>query len=211
MQENPCASGGPARQVQARKAAIDELFRFAQTTLAQDGVTPASLQRIEQALARLAARKPLFDPQEFPAAPAEGNVALYQLRVQEDEALALYLNVLQPGQQTRPHNHKTWAAIAAIEGQELNRVYRRCDDGSEPTRAALEIVREVTVEPGRSISFMPEDIHSIHGQGTDTIRHLHMYGRPLDKLDQREGFDLQTGEVVSYNKNYMTPAIIAAG
>jgi len=211
MQENPCTSNVSAQQVQDRRVAIDDLFNFVQTTLVQDGVTPASLQRIEQALARLAARKALFDPQEFPASPADGNVALYQLRVQEDETLALYLNVLQPGQQTQPHNHKTWAVIAAVEGQELNRVYRRCDDGSDSTRAMLEVVREVTVEPGRSISFMPEDIHSIHGQGTDIIRHLHMYGRPLDKLDQREGFDLQTGAVVSYNKNYMTPAIIAAG
>jgi len=206
MQEKNSASS-----VQARKAVIDELFDFAQTTLAHDGVTPASLQRLEEALARLAARQSLFDAQEFPAAPVEGNVALYQLRVQEDEALALYLNVLQPGQQTRPHNHKTWAVIAAVEGQELNRVYKRCDDGSDPTRATLEVVREITVEPGRSISFMPEDIHSIHGQGSGIIRHLHMYGRPLEKLSQREGFDLQTGEVVSYNKNYMTPAIIAAG
>jgi len=200
-----------ASSVQARRAAIDDLFNFAQTTLAQDGVTPASLQRIEAALARLAARHSLFDPQEFPAAPAAGNVALYQLRVQDDDALALYLNVLQPGQQTQPHNHKTWAVIPAIAGQELNRVYRRCDDGSDPTRATLEVVREVTVEPGRSISFMPEDIHSIHGHGSGIIRHLHMYGCPLDKLTQREGFDLQTGAVVSYNKNYMTPPIIAAG
>jgi len=201
----------PAERVQVRKLAIDGLFDFAQQTLAHAGVTPSSLHRIEQALAALAARRSLFDVQDFPAVTGSNGKALYQLRVQDDDALALYLNVLQPGQQTRPHNHKTWAAIAAIEGQELNRVYRRCDDGTEPMWAALEIVREVTVEPGRSISFMPEDIHSIHGQGGEVIRHLHMYGCPLDKLSAREGFDLQTGQVVNYNKNYMTPAIITSG
>jgi len=204
MKKEACVS----TLAQEREAAITMLFGFAKKTLAREGVTDASLQSIENELAQLAAQKHFFSIEEFPASTTEGGIALYQLRVLEDNSLALYLNVLQPDKQSKPHNHKTWATIAAVEGEELNRIYRRRDDGSDPTRADLEVAREITVQPGNSTHFMPEDIHSIHGKGTDTIRHLHMYGCPLDKLSGREGFDLETGAVVNYNNNYMTPAII---
>lgn len=196
---------------QEREAAITKLFNFAKKTLARDGVTDSSLQNIENELAQLAMQKHIFSLEEFPASTKEDGIALYQLRVLDDDLLALYLNVLQPGKQSKPHNHKTWATIAAVEGAETSRVYRRLDDGSDPVRAHLEVEREVVVQPGSSIHLMPEDIHSIHGQDTGIIRHLHMYGCSLEKLTGRQGFDLETGEIVNYNKSYMVPSIILAG
>ena len=110
-----------------------------------------------------------------------------------------------PGNATKPHDHTTWAVVSAVDGQELNRVYRRTDDGSAPGRASLELEREVMVEPGRGIALMPEDIHSIHTSGTAPAWHLHVYGLALEKLDTRQGFDLEQGTVQPYNKAFMKP------
>jgi hypothetical protein len=56
---------------------------------------------------------------------------------------------------------------------------------------------------------MPEDIHSIHTTGAVPTRHLHMYGLALEKLDNRKGYDPETGAVVPYNKNFMKPTATA--
>jgi predicted metal-dependent enzyme (double-stranded beta helix superfamily) len=94
--------------------------------------------------------------------------------------------------------------IVAVEGQELNRVYRRAG-GNGPGQERIELEREVMVEPGRGIAFMPDDIHSIHTAGSVPTRHLHVYGLALEKLDGRKAYDAETGEVKPYNVNFLRP------
>jgi len=191
-----------------RHVAVKALMSKVQAIMAANDLTRATLAKVEGALDVLACTPGLFDPAEYPASTDPGGIALYQIHVEPNNGLALYLNVLQPGKSSKPHNHTTWAAIAALQGQETNQFYRRIDDGSVPGRAILEAERTVVVQPGTTVSLLPDDIHSIHGRGIDVIRHLHLYGRPLDQLDGRLGFDLEAGTVVNYNANYMTPTII---
>ena len=193
----------------ARRAkAVAETVDRVRAIESAQGVTRASLDAIMAELQKLAAQEELFPSAEFPP-PAEGEKGSRRYLLQEDTGgrLALYMLALNPGNETRPHDHTTWAVVTAVAGEEVNHVYARTDDGSNPDRCELKKVREVVVKPGTGIALMPEDIHSIHTLGTTPTRHLHMYGLALEKLDDRKAFDLETGEVKPYNRNFMAATV----
>lgn len=192
-----------ARQRGTAVAATIERIRTIEQRL---GVTRAGLAAIEAEMLALAAQQHLFPSSEFPPPPPGEKVSRrYLLRQDPDGRFAMYMNALNPGNDTRPHDHTTWAVVAAIEGQELNRVYRRTDDGSRAGHATLVLDHEVIVEPGRAIALLPDDIHSIHTTGGVPTRHLHMYGLALEMLDERQGFDLEGGTVQPYNRAFLRP------
>ncbi len=172
----------------------------------QQGVTRAALDAIKTEMLALAAQEQLFPAAEFPPPPeGEKGSKRYLLQEDPDGRFAVYMLALNPGNESKPHDHTTWAVVTSVEGQELNKVYRRVDDGSEPGKARIELAREVMVEPGTGIALMPEDIHSIHTSGTKPTRHLHCYGLALEKLDNRQGYDMEQGTVQPYNKAFMKP------
>lgn len=199
----------------ARNEAIAALLASVADIVARDGVTRASLARIGAQLHALATRTALFPRETFaPPDAASGDTSTrYRLNPGSD-GIALYLNSLLPGKTTIPHNHDTWAVIAAVEGSELNRVYRRTDDRRDDERATLALDREVVVQPGTPIEFLPDDIHSIHVTGDTPTLHFHLYGRPLDTLTGRLGYepgDDGAARVVRYNRTHMQRQTQAVG
>jgi predicted metal-dependent enzyme (double-stranded beta helix superfamily) len=190
----------------ARAAAVAATIDRIRAIEAKEGVTRPALEKIRTELLALAAQEHLFPSGQFPP-PPNGEKGSNRYLLQEDPGnrFALYMNALNPGNETKPHDHTTWAVVVAVDGQELNKVYERLDDGSDPAKCELRIREEIMVEPGRGICLMPEDIHSIHTTGSVPTRHLHMYGLALEKLDNRKGYDPETGAVVPYNKNFMKP------
>jgi len=190
----------------ARAAAVAAAIHRIREIQRSQGVTRPALAAIREELLTLAAQEQLFPTAEFPPPPAgEKGARRYLLQEDGDNRFALYLNALNPGNETKPHDHTTWAVVVAVEGQELNKVYERLDDGSDPARCDLRIREEIMVEPGRGICLMPEDIHSIHTTGGVPTRHLHMYGLALEKLDARKAYDPESGTVKPYNRNFMAP------
>lgn len=182
----------------ARTAAIAATMGRVRAIEAAEGVTRAALARIEAELQALARQEQLFPTSEFPPPPpGEKGANRYLLDEQTDGRFALYMNALNPGNETKPHDHTTWAVVVAVEGQELNKVYRR-----EAGRMVVD--REIMVEPGRGITLMPDDIHSIHTTGSVPTRHLHCYGLALEKLEGRMAYD-ETGAAIPYNRNFMQP------
>ena len=190
----------------ARAAAVAASLDRVHAIARDEGITRASLASIQAEMEGLARQEHLFPAGEFPPPPdGERGSERYLLQEDPDGRFALYLLSINPGNETKPHDHTTWAAIAAVEGQELNKVYRRTDAGGREGAATLELVREVVVKPEHGIAFMPDDIHSIHTLGSHPTRHLHCYGLALERLDERVGYDLDTGTVQPYNKAFMKP------
>ncbi|MCW3475890.1 cysteine dioxygenase family protein [Limobrevibacterium gyesilva] len=184
----------------ARTAAVAATIERIRAIERAQGITRAALDAIKAEMLALAAQEQLFPSTEFPPPPnGDKGARRYLLQEDADNRFALYMNALNPGNETKPHDHTTWAVVVAVDGQELNKVYR-----PEPGR--LEIDHEVMVEPGRGIALMPEDIHSIHTTGTVPTRHLHMYGLALEKLDNRMAYDMATGAAIPYNVNFMQPS-----
>lgn len=152
-----------------------------------------SLDNIRSQLQALAAKRELWSEADFPP-PAEGELQnRYLIADEPGGGISLYLNVVRSGKRVPPHDHTTWACIAAVEGVEHNMFYTRTDDGAIEGKATLKMDRVVAVGPGDAIAMMPDDIHNFEVRGDQTIRHLHFYGRPLESLSERKAFDMEKG------------------
>ena len=182
-------------------AATIENIRAIETS---QGVTRSSLDSIMAEMLVLSRQEHLFPSSEF-VPPPEGEKGAQRYLMQEDpdHRFALYLNALNPGNATKPHDHTTWAVVVSVDGAEHNTVYRRLANG-------LAVEREVVVEGDTGIALMPDDIHAISTPGDRPTRHLHMYGLALEVLDNRMGYDPDTGAAIPYNKNFMKPSVVAS-
>ena len=146
----------------------------------RDGISRSSLAKIRQRLIQLAARTDLFTAQDFPP-PEPGSKrhsCLYRLAEDADHRYALYASSSLGGHHTPAHNHTTWAVIVGVSGEELNRFYDRTADNGVREKGQ-HVVRQ-----GSGVSFMPEDLHSIHVDGP--LLNFHMYGLALEQLHRRE-------------------------
>lgn len=152
-----------------------------------------SLDSIRKQLQSLAAKRELWSEEDFPP-PAEGELQnRYLIADEPGGGISLYLNVVRSGKKVPPHDHTTWACIAAVEGVEHNMFYTRTDDQTIEGKATLKMDNIIAVGPGDAVAMMPDDIHNFEVRGDQTIRHLHFYGRPLESLSERKAFDLEKG------------------
>ena len=104
----------------------------------------------------------------------------------------------QAGSGVAPHDHQTWGVVVGLDGEEVNTMWRRLDDGTRegharqargaPPRPKLERASEVTLRRGDVIKLLPDDIHSVANRSHTDALSLHIYGRDLDHVT-RSQFD----------------------
>ena len=176
-----------------REALAKDLISETQKICGEDEINREKLEAISEKLVALAARRELWSEVDYPDPPDGELQHRYRVAAADDDGITLYMNVLRPGKKTEPHNHTTWACVAAVDGVEHNILYERSDDQSVEGHATLEEVETIPLAPGGSVALMPEDIHHIEVRGDDVIRHLHFYGRPLESLSKRKAFDTEAG------------------
>ena len=170
-----------------------ELLAQSKGILAEGPLDTARLERIKAALSKLSERTELWSETDFPNPSLEEKQNRFQIAQDNETGFTLYLNVMHPGKKIPPHNHTTWACIAAVEGAETNRLYERLDDRSVPGKAQLRETAVVELKPGNALALGPDDIHSVVIGGDQIIRHLHFYGQPLETLSERISYDLEAG------------------
>jgi len=178
--------------IHPHRVEISTAIESMKQTLNSAGLNRESLDLVLQQLIELAGHTEWWAADRYPGPEGDDRQARYMISEDADNGYALYLNVMRRGNKIVPHNHTTWACIAAVEGVEQNYLYDRLDDGSVEGRGALKQADIVVVEPGTGIALMPDDIHAVKIEDEE-IRHLHMYGRALETLDRRIGFDLEAG------------------
>lgn len=154
--------------------------------LARGPVDRPALTEIELALADLAAHRELLSFERF-ALPAGQISVLYTLAADPNGGCTLYANRSDGGLASPPHDHKTWAVIAAVHGTEINQLYRREKraDGSE----AVVPDREVALAEGATVGLLPLDVHSIRVAAGTQLLNLHLYGTAMERQADRRRFD----------------------
>lgn len=178
---------------ETREALAQSLLTKSAEILGDSPPDRVRLNKVKTELLNLAGRVELWGDNDFPVPDVDEKQNRFQIVQDPATGMTLYLNVMRPGKKIPPHDHTTWACVAAVEGAEVNTLYDRLDDGSEPGRAQLKEKEIVDLKPGSAVALLADDIHSVEIRGTDVIRHLHFYGRPLETLSGRTSFDLENG------------------
>ena len=119
------------------------------------------------------------------------------LHEEPNHDLAVFLFSWLPNRGTLPHNHKTWAVVVGLEGEEKEVHFRRMDNGSKPGHAVLEKTGDLALGSGDVTTCLPEDIHSVWNYGETPSLSLHTYGRHINHTGRSE-FDLDRNEERPY-------------
>ena len=111
-------------------------------------------ERIKPLALRLASDPSWFKDKYRNTDPEQG-VGLHLLHEEDNHDLAVFAIAWAPGRGVEAHNHKTWAVVSGIEGQEHETNYIRLDDGSKPGFAELVPTKEETLYPGTACLLSP--------------------------------------------------------
>jgi rhodanese-related sulfurtransferase/predicted metal-dependent enzyme (double-stranded beta helix superfamily) len=204
IERSPLASES-ANRVNARFEAVTAFVDEARQIERQFGVCNTALERIAERLVELGRRTELFPREHFPVEIGSTGT-VYRLAEDANGRFALFASAGAPGKSTPPHDHTTWAIITGVYGQEHNVIYRRLED--DPAgQGRLQKVRELTAAPGRAVTLLPDDVHTIEIVGEEPGLHLHFYGLAIDRLPDRVRFEGPRGGTY---RTFAAPPLIRA-
>lgn len=167
----------------------EAMVERAKDAIKRHGVTRPAMKEVLTSLEALARQTQLWSSDRFHDPKPDELQVRHFVREDPDQTFALYLNVLRPGKRIFPHNHTTWACVAAVAGQEHNSLHEIAEGGLRVGPAKLRQIDRIVVEPGRGIAMLADDIHSVEVKGDRVVRHLHFYGLALEAVSGGIMFD----------------------
>lgn len=132
-----------------------------------------------------------------------GGIAQYALYRAEDGSLCLFSLVVPAGSATPVHDHLAWGLVGVYRGEQHETVYHRIDDGSDPTRAQLEVAKEQMLGPGDLYALIPptDDIHFVRTTSQTPSISIHLLANDTACI-WRHKFDPGTGDVTPFRSGY---------
>ncbi|CAG0969359.1 cysteine dioxygenase [Burkholderiales bacterium] len=119
------------------------------------------------------------------------------LHEEPDHTLAAFVVSWLPGRGTPPHDHGSWAVIVGLRGSELNRMWRRLDDGGRPGHAVLAPASERAIAMGGVVAMPSGAIHSVRNESDEVSVSLHVYGLHFNHA-RRSQFDPEARTEMPY-------------
>ena len=127
---------------------------------------------------------------EYRECDAEQGFGVHVLHEEPNHDLAVFLVSWLPNRGTPPHNHKAWAVVVGMEGEEQEISYDRLGDGATPGFADLRRGGEQVMTAGDIARCYPEHIHRVWNVGKNVSMSLHSYGRRINYTGRSE-FDVE--------------------
>lgn len=133
-----------------------------------------------------------------------GQYALYRA---EDGSLCLFSLVIPAGAATPVHDHLAWGLVGVYRGTQRETVYRRLDDGTNATRASLEVVRADDLAAGSFYALIPptDDIHYVETVSDSASVSIHLLANDTACV-WRHRFDPASGAVTPFRSGYANAA-----
>jgi predicted metal-dependent enzyme (double-stranded beta helix superfamily) len=129
-----------------------------------------------------------------------GQYALYRAR---DGSLCLFSLVVPVGASTPVHDHLAWGLVGIYRGRQDETVYRRLDDGSDQSRAQLEVCKRQELGAGEFYPLLPptDDIHYVKTISDTPSISIHLLANDTACV-WRHKFEPASGVVTPFRSGY---------
>jgi predicted metal-dependent enzyme (double-stranded beta helix superfamily) len=173
-----------------RRRDVTQLVDGARRAIGKRGIVRSTLREVLRRLEKLAAKRYLWSTSAYPNPTQSRQSILYGISEEEDRGFALYLHVACPRRTVPPHNHATWACIAAVEGCEDNYLYKPQRGMFAEGKSYIKSTGFAAVRPGNGMVLMPGDIRAVGNSGESFGRHLYFCGQAMETLTSRRQYNL---------------------
>lgn len=137
--------------------------------------------------------------------PIPDKFAQYLLYREEDASFSVMAMVVPAGCTTPVHDHLAWGLVGVYQGSQLETVYHREDDGSDPDHAHLTHVATNVLKVGDITRLVPPegDIHKIETMDKDQASiSIHILGNDIG-CRWRHAFEVEDKKVLDFRSGYV--------
>jgi predicted metal-dependent enzyme (double-stranded beta helix superfamily) len=135
--------------------------------------------------------------------PVPGETATWALYRSQEPDLCIFTMVVPPLQSTKIHNHLTDGWVGLVQGAQIERHFRRFDDGGRPGVSDVRQVGEHPIAFGEitPIQHPDADIHQIVTTSREASVSLHVLCNDLGTVE-RQTFDVDAGTATTFVSGY---------